>query len=261
MEEVLVGSARGLALDDLALLPARADLHRKARDRGVGRQVDLKAPLDRAGLGVVEDEVELGEGERLLNDRAPGQRDQPQARPVARGQAQRGLGCAVVVGVRERAGPQVGGEGLERPRSGRVLALGGRLALGCTRAEQAPEHDGLETGDPPIRAHEATIRWARDRGHRGRGRGECEDSTRASNLLSSMTELHRARAVGDRDRARQFTSSDPAGARASRPGRAAATAPGPRSRRARARPTTSSARARARRGRARSRSPRRAVRR
>ena len=91
MEEVLVRLAGRRELDDLALLPRVADLHREALERRARRQRDAEAPLERARLGVVEREAELGERERSVDDRLRLQRGEPQAATVGGGQCERRL--------------------------------------------------------------------------------------------------------------------------------------------------------------------------
>ncbi len=88
VQEVLVGDARRLLLDDLALLPAVTHAHREAADGRARRQRDAEAALTRAVLRVAEDEVELGERQRIVDDRLRRQRYQLQARAVRAGQAQ-----------------------------------------------------------------------------------------------------------------------------------------------------------------------------
>ena len=89
VQEVLVGDARRLLLDDLALLPPVAHAHREAADGRARRQRDAEAPLARAVLRVAEDEVQLGERQRIVDHRLRRQGHQLQARAVGAGQAQR----------------------------------------------------------------------------------------------------------------------------------------------------------------------------
>src|SRR5262245_45810368 len=55
MKEVFVCLARALLLDDLALLPRGADLHREAAERRPLRQRDAERSLELAVFGVLED--------------------------------------------------------------------------------------------------------------------------------------------------------------------------------------------------------------
>ena len=86
VQRVLEGDLGGAALDDLALLPLAEDLHGEAGDGRVRGHVDLEAALDGAVGRVLEDEVQLGEGERLLDDGAGLERDELEAGAVAGGE-------------------------------------------------------------------------------------------------------------------------------------------------------------------------------
>ena len=87
VQEVFVGDARRLLLDDLPLLPALADPHREPADRRAGRQRDPEAPLAHPVLRVAEGQVQLGEGERIVDRRVGRQRHQLEAGAVGCGQA------------------------------------------------------------------------------------------------------------------------------------------------------------------------------
>ena len=87
VQEVLVGDARRLVLDDLALLPAIADPHGEPADRRARRQRDPEAPFTHPVLRVAEDEVQLGEGERIVDRRVGRQRHQLEPGAVGGGQA------------------------------------------------------------------------------------------------------------------------------------------------------------------------------
>ena len=134
VQEVLVGDARGLLLDDLALLPAIAHAHREAADGRARRQRDAEAPLARAVLRVAEDQVQLGERQRIVDDRLRRQRHQLQARAVGAGQAQRRgrLG-------REHAGRA--GFGREHLRRARRVRPGD-----AQRNAERPQQDRLPRG-------------------------------------------------------------------------------------------------------------------
>ena len=68
-------------------LRALADLHREPAHRRAGWQRDAKVSLAHPVLGVAEGQMQLGEGERIVDRRVGGERHQLQPRAVGRGQA------------------------------------------------------------------------------------------------------------------------------------------------------------------------------
>ncbi len=92
VQEVLVGPARPLELDDLALLPRFADLHREAAHARPRRYREAEGPLQGAGLGVVEDEAHLREGERLVQDDSRREAREAKAGAVGRREGHARLG-------------------------------------------------------------------------------------------------------------------------------------------------------------------------
>src|SRR5262245_7228763 len=82
MQEVLVHLLGALLLHHFALLELVADTHGKARYGGRFRERDLEAPLTPPRLGVVEGEMQLREGERILDDSASLERHQREPRAV-----------------------------------------------------------------------------------------------------------------------------------------------------------------------------------
>ena len=136
VQEILVGATRRLQLDDFALLPAPALSHGEAAHRGARRQRDRELALDRARLGIVEDEVQLGEGERIFDDGAGAEGDDAQARAVGGGERERCAGAARRgrrVGRRD-GGPGVGGD-VARRRHRRRVVDGRRALLAETAGE------------------------------------------------------------------------------------------------------------------------------
>ena len=107
VEEVLVGLAGALALHHLPLLPAAVGLEREPRQRRARRQGDAEAAFDHPVAGVLEGQVQLGEGERRGEDAVGRQGDQVEPGAVRGGEADRGLRLG-----RRRAG------GLGRPTGG-----------------------------------------------------------------------------------------------------------------------------------------------
>ena len=87
VQEVFVGDARRLLLDDLPFLPAIADPHREPADGRAGWQRDPEAPFTHPVLRVAEGQVQLGEGERVVDRRVGRQRHQLEPGAVRRGQA------------------------------------------------------------------------------------------------------------------------------------------------------------------------------
>ena len=92
MEEVLVGTACGLLLDDLALLPDAVDLHREAAQRGPLGERDAERALEDPRFGVLEHEMHLGERQRVLDDGVRTQRLEAEAGAVRGGEADGDLG-------------------------------------------------------------------------------------------------------------------------------------------------------------------------
>jgi hypothetical protein len=89
VQEVLVGAAGGLQLDDLALLPAGILAHGEAAHRGAWGQRDGEVAFEHPGLGVLEAEVQLREGQGVLHHGAGGQGDEAQPCPIRGGQRRR----------------------------------------------------------------------------------------------------------------------------------------------------------------------------
>ncbi len=160
VEEVFVGGVRLLALDDLALLVALVGLHGEAADGGALGQDDGEVALDDAVLGVLEDQVELGEGERIVEDGAAGEADQGEAGAGRGGEAE-GDGAGLLGGEVGEGDPQVGLVRGRRPRveRGVSVATGWRRRRehrgrgGLRFVDAADEERGTEEGEPRKPAH------------------------------------------------------------------------------------------------------------
>ncbi len=187
VEEILVGLPGALALHHLPLLPGVADLHGEAGEGRARRQGDAEPPLDRLIAGVLERQVQLGEGEGRLQDSVRLQGDQSEPRAV-RGREADGSnrlpGLRLFLGLREP----------ERSRGEFRGGRGGRTVLGiagarCINCEAGGETDGSESEQANQRGS-AGHRVSSPKGWSGPGLGAAQPLRHPKWRKRSRDDLH-----------------------------------------------------------------------
>ncbi len=155
----LVGFAAADDGRDLRLVPRAAFAHGQARDRGALKQREREAALERAVLGVLEGEVQLGEGERPLHRGARVQLDEAQAGAV---------------------------RGRQRDRRGAVTA---RRRVGARGVEDDPRAAGKRRGRD-LHARHAEDEHLRARAAAGRGQHAIETHQSQCGHVAADSDSH-----------------------------------------------------------------------